>query len=151
RIHRKLTERSAFWRQCINRWRAEGTTSGSEKRHAQRLWSDLMQCFAIASERIDLFERNADRASTGGGGYIEFFWCGVVIGEAKSLDIPLERGYTQVLDYLNGGSVGTHEWPRFILVTNFEDFRLDRLGSADESWTVEFSIDEIADHFEQLL
>src|SRR5699024_9939343 len=69
----------------------------------------------------------------------------------KSLDLLLERGYNQVLDYLNGGSVGTHEWPRFILVTNFEDFRLDLLGSADESWTVEFSIDEIADHLEQLL
>src|SRR5699024_2005365 len=142
---------SSFWRHRIDGWREDGTTSGTEKRHAQQLWSDLMQCFDIASERIDVFERNADRASTGGRGYIDFLISGVVIGEAKSLDIPLERGYNQVLDYLNGGSVGTHEWPRFILVTNFEDFRLDRLGSADESWTVEFSIDEIADHLEQLL
>src|SRR5699024_4803604 len=55
------------------------------------------------------------------------------------------------VDYLNGGSVGTHEWPRFILVTHFEGFRLDRLGSADESGTFEFTIDEIADHLEQLL
>lgn len=151
RIHRKLTELSAFWRHRIDGWREEGTESGTEKRHAQQLWSDFMQCFDIASERIDVFERNADRASTGGRGYIDFFWSGVVIGEAKSLDVPLDRAYDQVLDYLNGGSVGTHEWPRFILVTNFEDFRLDRLGSAEESWTVEFSIEEIADHLEQLL
>lgn len=151
RIHRKLTEMSSFWRHRIDGWREEGTESGTEKRHAQQLWSDLMQCFDIASERIDVFERNADRASTGGRGYIDFFWSGVVIGEAKSLDVPLDRAYDQVLDYLNGGSVGTHEWPRFILVTNFEDFRLNRLGSADESWTVEFTIDEIADHLEQLL
>lgn len=151
RIHRKLTELSAFWRQRINGWRAEGTESGTEKRHAQQLWSDLMGCFDIASERIDVFERNADRASTGGSGYIDFFWSGVVIGEAKSLNVPLGRAYDQVLDYLNGGSVGTHEWPRFILVTNFEDFRLDRLGHADESWTVEFTIDEIPDYLEQLL
>lgn len=151
RTHRKLTELSAFWRQRIDGWRDEGTGSGTEKRHAQQLWSDLMQCFEIASERIDVFERNADRASTGGRGYIDFFWSGVVIGEAKSLDVSLEQAYAQVLDYLNGGSVGTHEWPRFILVTNFEDSRLDRLGNADESWTVEFTIDEIADHLEQLL
>src|SRR5699024_1221091 len=52
---------------------------------------------------------------------------------------------------LNGGSVGTHEWPRFILVTNFEHFRLDRLGDDTESWTVEFSIDDITDYLEQLL
>ena len=151
RIHRKLTELAAFWRQRIDGWRAEGTESGTEKRHAQQFWSDLMQCFDIASERIDVFERNADRASTGGRGYIDFFWSGVVIGEAKSLDVPLDRAYDQVLDYLNGGSVGTHEWPRFILVTNFEHFRLDRLGDDTESWTVEFSIDEITDHLEQLL
>jgi len=151
RIHRKLTEMSAFWRQRIDGWRDEGTESGTEKRHAQQLWSHLMQCFDIASERIDVFERNADRASTGGRGYIDFFWSGVVIGEAKSLNVPLDRAYEQVLDYLNGGSVGTHEWPRFILVTNFESFRLARLGHPEESWTVEFSIDEIADHLEQLL
>lgn len=151
RIHRKLTELSAFWRHRIDGWREEGTESGTEKRHAQQLWSDLMQCFDIASERIDVFERNADRASTGGRGYIDFFWSGVVIGEAKSLDVPLDRAYDQVLDYLNGGSVGTHEWPRFILVTNFEGFRLDRLGHPEEAWSVEFSIDEIADYLEQLL
>jgi hypothetical protein len=151
RIHRKLTEMSSFWRHRIDGWRDEGTESGTEKRHAQQLWSDLMQCFDIASERIDVFERNADRASTGGRGYIDFFWSGVVIGEAKSLNVPLDLAYDQVLDYLNGGSVGTHEWPRFILVTNFEGFRLDRLGHVDESWTVEFTIDEIADHLEQLL
>lgn len=151
RIHRKLTELSAFWRQRIDDWRAEGVESGTEKRHAQQLWSDLMGCFDIASERIDVFERNADRASTGGRGYIDFFWSGVVIGEAKSLDVPLDRGYDQALDYLNGGSVGSHEWPRFILVTNFENFRLDRLGDDEESWSVEFTVDEIADYLEQLL
>lgn len=151
RIHRKLTEMSSFWRHRIDGWRDEGVESGTEQRHAQQLWSDLMQCFDIASERIDVFERNADRASTGGRGYIDFFWSGVVIGEAKSLNVPLDLAYDQVLDYLNGGSVGTHEWPRFILVTNFEDFRLDRLGHPEEAWTVEFSIDQIADHLEQLL
>lgn len=151
RIHRKLTEMSSFWRHRIDGWRDEGVESGTEQRHAQQLWSDLMQCFDIASERVDVFERNADRASTGGRGYIDFFWSGVVIGEAKSLNVSLDLAYAQVLDYLNGGSVGTHEWPRFILVTNFEDFRLDRLGDDEESWTVEFTIDELPDRLEQLL
>src|SRR5699024_734233 len=60
-----------------------------------------------------------------------------------------ERGYNQVLDYLNGGSVGSHEWPLYTIVTNFEQIRLDRLG--DEPWTVEFTIDELVDHIDQLL
>src|SRR5699024_7496798 len=142
---------SAFWRHRIDGWRDGGTESGTEQRHAQQLWSHLMQCFDIAAERRDVFERNANRASTGGRGYIDFFWSGVVIGEAKSLNVPLDRAYDQVLDYLIGGSVGSHEWPRFILVTNFEDFRLDRLGDEEESWTIEFSIDELPDRLEQLL
>lgn len=149
KIQRKLREMSTFWRDRIETWRAEGTESGTEKRHAQQFWSDLMGCFEIASERINVFERNANRASTGGRGYIDFFWSGLVIGEAKSLDIPLERGYAQILDYLNGGSVGSHEWPLYTMVTNFERIRLDRLG--DEPWTVEFPIDELVDHLDQLL
>lgn len=148
-IYRKLTEFSAFWRTSINEWRAAGTASGSEKRHAQQFWSDLMRCFDIAPERVDVFERNADRASTGGHGFIDFFWSGVVIGEAKSLDNDLDAAYQQALDYLNGGSVSLHEWPRFIISTDFENFRLDRLG--DESWTTRFSVDEVPEHLEQLL
>ncbi|WP_044496427.1 DNA methyltransferase [Nesterenkonia massiliensis] len=148
-IHRRLTDFSAHWQERIAAWREEGSESGTEKRHAQQFWSSLMRCFEINPERIDVFERNADRASTGGAGFIDFFWSGVVIGEAKSLGKDLDIAYDQAIDYLNGGSVGTHEWPRFIIATDFENFRLDRLG--DESWTLRFTIDQVPDHLEQLL
>lgn len=151
-IYRKLTNFSAFWRGRIAGWRAEGTQSSSEIRHAQQFWSDLMRCFDITSERVDVFERNANRGSTGGRGFIDFFWSGMVIGEAKSLEADNEEltiAYNQALDYLNGGSVSSHEWPRFIISTDFENFRLDRLG--DESWTLFFTIDEVPDYLEQLL
>ncbi len=148
-IHRRLIDFSAHWQERIASWREDGNESGTEKRHAQQLWSALMRCFDINPERIDVFERNADRASTGGAGFIDFFWSGVVIGEAKSLGKDLDIAYDQAIDYLNGGSVGTHEWPRFIIATDFENFRLDRLG--DESWTLRFTIDQVPDHLEQLL
>lgn len=148
-IHRRLIDFSAHWQERIASWREDSTESGSEKRHAQQFWSALMRCFDINPERIDIFERNADRASTGGAGFIDFFWSGVVIGEAKSLGKDLDVAYDQAIDYLNGGSVGTHEWPRFIIATDFENFRLDRLG--DESWTLRFTIDQVPDHLEQLL
>lgn len=108
-----------------------------------------MRCFAIIPERIDLFERDAARASTGRTGYIDFFWSGVVIGEAKSLDSDLNKAHEQALDYLKGGSVGQHEWPMFVLVTDFVTFRLDRLGA--ESWTREFTLEEVADHVDDLM
>lgn len=148
-IRRRLTDMSAFWQDRIDSWRSGGTTSGTEKRHAQQFWSELLKCFAITPERIDVFERNANRASTGGSGYIDFFWSGVVIGEAKSLGHDLDAAYEQALDYLNGGSVSSHEWPLFILTTDFQNFRLDRLG--EESWTLRFELSQLADHMEQLL
>lgn len=148
-IQRRLTSFTAFWRERIDSWRVDGSASGTEKRHAQQFWSDLMRCFDITPERIDVFERNADRGTTGRAGYIDFFWSGVVIGEAKSLGKDLDGAYNQALDYLNGGSVSTHEWPRFIIATDFENIRLDRLG--EESWTLRFTIDEIVDHLDQLL
>lgn len=146
---RKLREFATFWRGRIDSWRYEGAESGSEKRHAQQFWSDLMRCFDITPERINVFERNADRGSTGGAGYIDFFWSGVVIGEAKSLGKDLDAAYDQALDYLNGGSVSSHEWPRFIIATDFENIRLDRLG--EDSWTLRFTIDEVPDRLDQLL
>ncbi|RJN32130.1 DNA methyltransferase [Nesterenkonia natronophila] len=148
-IKRKLAEFSAFWGERIASWHVEGTESGSEKRHAQQFWSDLMRCFDINPERIDVFERNADRGSTGGAGFIDFFWSGVVIGEAKSLGKNLDVAYEQAMDYLNGGTVSSHEWPRFIIATDFENIRLDRLG--EDSWTLRFTIDQVPDHLEQLL
>lgn len=148
-IHRRLVEFSAFWTQRISQWRAEGTETSTEKRHAQQFWSDLMRCFDINPERVDVFERNAQRSSTGGAGFIDFFWSGMVIGEAKSLDKNLDEACDQALDYLNGGSVSSHEWPRFVISTDFENFRLDRLG--DESWTLRFTIEEVPDYLEQLL
>lgn len=149
RIYRKLLSMSAFWREQVDSWRADGTESGSESRHAHQFWMELLQCFDIDAARLNLFERNAQRGSTGNRGYIDFFWSGMVLGEAKSLGIPLEVGYNQALDYLNGGTISSHEWPQFIIATNFEFFRLDKLG--EDPWTLEFSIDELPEHLDQLL
>ncbi|WP_070433535.1 type IIL restriction-modification enzyme MmeI [Corynebacterium sp. HMSC28B08] len=70
----------------------------TEKSHAQQFWSDLLRCFGIIPDRIDLFERDAARASTGGGGYIDLFWSGVALGEAKSLGADLSKAFDQALE-----------------------------------------------------
>ncbi|WP_413544185.1 DNA methyltransferase [Citricoccus nitrophenolicus] len=148
RIRSNLAEFSSAWSERIEQWRTSGQ-GHTEKSFAQQFWSDLMRCFGIIPERIDLFERDAARASTGRTGYIDFFWSGVVIGEAKSLDSDLDIAHAQALDYLTGGSVAQHEWPKFVLVTDFATFRLDRLG--EDRWTSGFSLDNIADHVDELI
>lgn len=147
-IKRYLDDFSHAWRTRINGWRESGQKH-TEKSFAQQYWSDLLKCFGVIPERIDLFERDADRASTGNTGYMDLFWSGVVLGEAKSLGADLEKAHDQALDYLSGGSIGQHEFPKFVLVSNFETLRLTQLG--DEAWTLEFTVDDLADYVDQLM
>ena len=147
-IRRSLTQFSSFWRERIDGWKSESVT-GTERSHAQQYWSDLLKCFGVIPERIDLFERDAGRATTGGAGYIDLFWSGVVIGEAKSLGRDLDVAFDQALDYLAGGSIADHEFPKYVLVSDFEHLRIDRLG--DDAWTVEARIEDVADHVDQLM
>lgn len=97
---------------------------------------------------MNLFERNARRGNTGNTGRIDLFYPGVVIGEAKKPGVDLEVAYEQVLDYLNGGSIRDFEYPRFILCSNFEQFRLIRLG--DTSFDVTFELSEVVDYLDSL-
>lgn len=147
-IRRQLQQMSTHWRGRIDGWR-ETNANHTEKSYAQQFWSDLLRSFGVIPERIDLFEKDATRATSGRTGYIDLFWSGVVIGEAKSLDKDLDGAYDQALDYLRGGSVGQHEFPRYVIVTDFENIHLTRLG--DDGHTDQFTIDELADHVDQLM
>lgn len=89
------------------------------------------------------------RATTGRGGYIDVFQSGVFIGEAKSVGADLVKAHDQALDYLAGGSIGQHEFPKYVLVTDFARIRIDRLG--DESWSVEFPVGQSPEHLDELL
>lgn len=147
-IRRHLDSFAADWRTIIDDWRDTGAKH-TEKSHAQQFWSDLLRCFGVIPERIKLFERDATRATSGRTGYIDLFWSGVVIGEAKSLGRDLDAATEQARDYLAGGSIAQHEWPRYSIVSDFENLRVTKLG--DDGWTIVFTIDEITDHVDQLI
>ena len=147
-IRKNLTSMVSHWRPRIDEWKSTDKRH-TEKSHAQQFWSDLLRSFGVIPERIDLFERDAARASTGNTGYIDLFWSGVVLGEAKSLGRDLDAAFSQALDYLAGGSIEQHEWPKHVLVSDFEYLRLTKLG--DDGWTQVFTIDELPDHVDQLM
>ncbi|ACR18344.1 hypothetical protein ckrop_1616 [Corynebacterium kroppenstedtii DSM 44385] len=147
-IRRGLQEMSAHWLSRVDGWRQAGA-GHIEKSYAQQFWSDLLRCFGVIPERVKLFERDAIRASSGRTGYIDLFWSGVVIGEAKSPGRDLDAAERQLLDYLSGGSISQHEWPRYSIVSDFEHLRVAKLG--EDGWSVSFTIGEIADHVDQLI
>ncbi len=143
----KLGEFAHFWTtQRIQVWRDTGERA-TEKKYAQSFWSDLLRCFGIIPERINLFERDAQRASTGSHGWIDFFMTGVAIGEAKSLDVGLNDAVEQINDYLRGG-VRQSEYPRYAIVTNFATIRIIRLDGTEPE--TRFPLEEIAKHYDQL-
>ncbi|MCT2300209.1 GcrY protein [Dietzia cinnamea] len=147
-IKRRLVDFANHWATTVRTWR-EDNTPHTEKSFAHSFWSDLLGCFGINAARLDLFERDAVRASTGRSGYIDVFQSGVFIGEAKSLGADLDKAHRQALDYLSGGSIGQHEFPKYVLVTDFARLRVDRLG--DERTSVEIDVAHIAAHLDALL
>ncbi|MDI6872445.1 MAG: hypothetical protein QME79_14060 [Bacillota bacterium] len=147
-ILQRLRDFSAHWSERIEQWRSDKVT-GTESSFAQSFWSDLLACFDINAARIDLFEREARRASTGSRGSIDVFQSGVFIGEAKSLGFDLDKAQDQALDYLAGGSVGPHEFPKYVVVTDFARIRIDQLG--DGASPVEFPVEQAPEHLDAML
>lgn len=146
---RDLNQFKAHWMGELQDWKTQGIT-GEEQKNAQRFWIDLFGCFGVTAARMNLFERDATRSSTGGRGRIDLFWPSVVIGEAKKPGVDLQIAYDQAVDYLQGGSVGEHEMPMFILCSNFETFRLTKLGDPETRFDITFSLEEITEHVDQL-
>ncbi|MBW3069541.1 GcrY protein [Actinomyces sp. 594] len=149
-IRDSLQEFAVHWRSRIDEWNA-ADMGHLEKSYAQPFWSSFLRCFGISAERMNIFEQDARRASTGNTGYIDAFWPSVFLGEAKSPGEDLDKAYGQALDYLSGGSIKPTEFPKYVLVVDFERFRLTRLGAPEERSTTLFSLTELPDHVDELL
>jgi hypothetical protein len=148
-IRRSLDNFTAFWLRRVESWRERNETA-TEKKYAQQFWSELFNCFGVNAARMDLFEQDARRGSTGSSGYIDLFWPGVVIGEAKSLGVNLDIAHAQARDYLAGGTLNNFEMPRYILCSNFESIRLSKLGDPETRFDITFSLSELPDYIDQL-
>ena len=137
------------WRERLDGW--GNTDQGAlERKYAQSYWSELFECFGITASRMDLFEQDARRASTGKAGYIDLFWPGVVIGEAKKPGVDLQVAVDQARDYLLGGTIKPAEQPRYIIASDFERLRLVRLGSPEQRFDVEFPLADVTEHVDEL-
>lgn len=147
-IRHRLDSFKSHWLEELEDWKSKGL-GGEEQKSAQRFWIDLFACFGVSATRMNLFERNARRATTGNGGRIDLFYPSVVIGEAKKPGVDLEVAYDQALDYLNGGSVHEFEVPKYVLCSNFERLRLVKLDP-DNGFDTEFPLSEVTGHLDEL-
>ncbi|RCS80207.1 DNA methyltransferase [Brachybacterium alimentarium] len=131
----------------VAQWR---DAEGYERGEAQSFVRDLLRVFGITRSGAALYEKRAQRASTGGQGYIDALISGTALIEMKSTGADLAKAEAQALDYME--SLTEHERPDFVITSNFKHFRLlDLAADSPETELLEFPLEELPAHVEDLM
>ncbi len=127
----------------------EWENESSEDAEAKSFWDGFFNVFGISRRRVATFEQQVKTTlSLGDGlgvrsktGFIDLLWKGVILIEHKSRGKDLDKAYSQAKDYFPG--LKDKELPRYILVSDFERFRLYDL---DENTQHEFKLADLINH-----
>ena len=109
----------------------EWAGESSERAEAQSFWNDFFEVFGVKRKRVAVFEQKAARFTGSTHGRIDVFWPGVMLAEHKSEGRDLDAAYQQATDYFAG--LKDAELPRFVLVSDFQRFRLHDLETGERS------------------
>lgn len=126
----------------------EWADASNEEADAKPFLVELFNVFGITSKRVSTFEHRVKKLDDKDG-YIDLLWKGTILIEMKSRGKNLDKAYEQAIEYTHG--LKEHELPKYILICDFENFRLYDL---EESKTVEFKLDNLVNnvhHFGYLL
>ncbi len=120
----------------------------NEDADAKPFLVEFFNVFGINRKRVSTFEHKVKKLDEHDG-YIDLLWKGTILIEMKSRGKNLDKAYQQAIDYTHG--LKQHELPKYILISDFEDFKLHDL---EESKTIEFKLNELVNnvqHFAYLL
>lgn len=126
----------------------EWADTSNEEADAKPFLVELFNVFGISSKRVSTFEHRVKKLDDKDG-YIDLLWKGTILIEMKSRGKNLDKAYQQAKEYTNG--LKQHELPKYILISDFENFRLYDL---DEDKTVEFKLNDLVNnvqHFGYIL
>ncbi len=126
----------------------EWADTSNEEADAKPFLVEFFNVFGISHKRVSTFEHRVKKLDDSDG-YIDLLWKGMILIEMKSRGKNLDRAYGQAKDYLHG--LKDHELPKYILISDFEHFRLYDL---EENKTIEFRLTELVSnvqHFGYLL
>jgi hypothetical protein len=105
--------------------------------------------FGVQRRRVNAaFERYARRQSTGGAGFIDLLWPGMLLAEQKSRGANLELAMAQALDYVDG--LNEKDLPRFVVVSDFARMSVLDLEDASPS-AFTFPLGELPREIDRLL
>ena len=100
-----------------------------EKGETQTFYNEFFQVFGVDRKQVAVYEKQV-RKLDDKHGFIDLFWPGQLVIEQKSAGKNLARASQQALDYCS--SLKKAELPRFILVSDFQTFKLFDLQERDE-------------------
>lgn len=126
----------------------EWADTTNEEADAKPFLVEFFNVFGISSKRVSTFEHRVKKLDDKDG-YIDLLWKGTILIEMKSRGKNLDKAYQQAIDYTHG--LKQHELPKYILISDFENFRLYDL---EENKTVEFKLVDLVNnvqHFGYLL
>jgi hypothetical protein len=126
----------------------EWAETSNEEADAKPFLVEFFNVFGISSKRVSTFEHRVKKLDEKDG-YIDLLWKGTILVEMKSRGKNLDKAYQQAIDYTHG--LKQHELPKYILVSDFENFRLYDL---EEDSHTEFKLNDLVNnvqHFGYIL
>ena len=118
----------------------EWESETSEKSESQSFWNDFFNVFGISRRRVGSFELPIKKADNKQG-FIDLLWKGTILVEHKSRGKDLDKATQQAKDYFP--NLKEHELPKYILVSDFQKFKLYDL---DTDVSSEFELKDFVSH-----
>lgn len=118
---------------------------GYERGQSQNFWAQFFRAYGVSEDLIYLaFEHRLKDKK--GQKYVDAFIPGKVIVEQKSSGIDLSSAYRQVSDYYT--KLPLSERPNYIILSNFDEFRLYDASNPLDLKTYVCQLAELADNAE---
>ena len=115
-----------------------------ERGETQSFYNDFFAIFGTKRRSVARYEQHVEKHFGKKHGFIDLFWPGMLLVEQKSAGRDLDAANEQALEYFD--ALKEHEKPRFILVSDFQNFVLHDLDT-DESWS--FKLADLPKHIER--
>jgi hypothetical protein len=121
----------------------EGTHS--EEADAKPFLVEFFNVFGLNQRKVAAFEHKVKKLGNNDG-YIDMLWKGWLLVEMKSKGKDLTKAYGQAKGYIHG--LQKLDIPKYVLVCDFETFRLYDLEETGEEEYVEFKLNDFVNHVE---
>ena len=128
----------------------EWADTSNEDADAKPFLVEFFNVFGISRKRFATFEHRVKKLDDKDG-YIDLLWKGTILIEMKSRGKNLDKAYQQAVDYTHG--LKQHELPKYILISDFENFRLYDMeafpNSSEGGEIIQFKLSELVNNVQQ--